>query len=43
MNENLDEAHYNMSVCSFLQENYYHAEIAINKALKLVPENENYI
>lgn len=42
LNPNLDEAHYNMAVCLFLQANYHHSQLSIDKALKLSPDNTHY-
>ena len=33
LNDGYDEAHYNMAVCLYMQENYFNAKLAIKKAL----------
>ena len=41
-NSSNTEAHYNLAVCHYQQENYYNASIYIDKALKHNPNNEVY-
>ena len=39
MYEEYDEAHYNLAVCLFVQENYYNAKLSITRALDYAPNN----
>lgn len=43
MDDHLDESHYNLAVCLFMQENYHNAKFAIVKALQYCPTNETYL
>lgn len=43
MEDNYDEAHYNLAVCLFMQENFYNARFSIVKALHYSPKNEAYL
>ena len=43
LNDGFDEAHYNLAVCLFMQENYYNAKFAIAKALQHAPRNPAYL
>ena len=42
LNDQLDEAHYNLAVCLFGQLNYNNAKLAIQKAIDLNPTNMQY-
>ena len=42
LNDHHDEAHYNLAVCLYIQENYQHAKLAIQKALEINAANESY-
>jgi tetratricopeptide (TPR) repeat protein len=42
MNDQLDEAHYNLAVCLFGQLNYNNALLSIKKAIDLYPTNMQY-
>ena len=42
MNDHNDEAHYNLAVCLYIQENYHNAKLAILKAIEINSSNENY-
>lgn len=39
LEDSLDEAHYNLAVSLFVQENYHNAKFAIMKALHHSPRN----
>ena len=41
--EEYDEAHYNLAVCLYVQENYYNAKLAITRALDHNPKNQAYL
>ena len=41
--DNYDEAHYNLAVCLFMQENYYNAKFSIAKACQICPKNSAYM
>lgn len=43
LNENYDEAHYNLAVCLYQQSNYNNSKLAIDKALQLNPKQEHYL
>ena len=43
IDDNYDEAHYNLAVCLFMQENYHNAKFAILKALQQSMKNEIYL
>ena len=42
INAHNDEAHYNLAVCLYIQENYFNAKLAILKAIEVNSMNENY-
>ena len=42
LNDHHDEAHYNLAVCLYIQENYHNAKLAILKAIEINSSNENY-
>lgn len=43
MEDSYDEAHYNLAVCLFMQENYHNAKFSVAKALVYNPNNPNYL
>lgn len=42
LNDHHDEAHYNLAVCLYIQENYYNAKYSIQKAIEINPLCEQY-
>lgn len=42
INGSTAEAHYNLAVCMYAQENYYNALLCIENALKLSPKETGY-
>lgn len=42
LNDHHDEAHYNLAVCLYIQENYQFAKLSILKAIEINSSNESY-
>lgn len=42
LNDHHDEAHYNLAVCLYSQENYHNAKLSILKAIEINSSNEHY-
>jgi tetratricopeptide (TPR) repeat protein len=43
LNGEMAEAHYNLAVCMFMQENYYNALLCAEKAVKIAPKGDGYL
>lgn len=43
MDVNLDEAHYNLSACYYVQKNYQNAKVSIKNALNRKPRQSDYL